>query len=237
MKDNDAALSKAEEDLTVLKNLAKVFQSFSAAAGSTSCCPLCSAKFEDARKLETFRAMIESKVASIPEQTASGRAAVEASRERRAKLQALAPLVSAYERVTRTALPDARRALSDATAADAVAKRAASDASNAMETARESHTSAVALAEDADTIARLSREARELRGVVESLERASGVASSQLQFVGGTRGAGAAVGGATQTQGGANPARVVRCVLCDRFSPVPPSVSTFDRSRGSLPFD
>ena len=93
------------------------------------------------------------------------------------------------------------------------------------------------LAEDADTIARLSREARELRGVVESLERASGVASSQLQFVGGTRGAGAAVGGATQTQGGANPARVVRCVLCDRFSPVPPSVSTFDRSRGSLPFD
>ena len=237
VKDNDAALSKAEEDLTVLKNLAKVFQSFSAAAGSTSCCPLCSAKFEDARKLETFRAMIESKVASIPEQTASGRAAVEASRERRAKLQALAPLVSAYERVTRTALPDARRALSDATAADAVAKRAASDASNAMETARESHASAVALAEDADTIARLSREARELRGVVESLERASGVASSQLQFVGGTRGAGAAVGGATQTQGGANPARVVRCVLCDRFSPVPPSVSTFDRSRGSLPFD
>ena len=54
VRDSDAAVTKAENDLTVLKNLAQVYQSFAAKGGSELCCPLCTRGFENAAKTEEF---------------------------------------------------------------------------------------------------------------------------------------------------------------------------------------
>jgi len=45
--DADTDVAKAEEELTVLKNLAKVFQSFATKGGEEGCCPLCIRGFEN----------------------------------------------------------------------------------------------------------------------------------------------------------------------------------------------
>lgn len=60
--DSDAAVTKAENDLSVLLNLEKVFQSFAAKAEECQHCPLCTRGFENAAKTDEFKTLILNRI-------------------------------------------------------------------------------------------------------------------------------------------------------------------------------
>lgn len=194
---SDAAVTKAENDLSVLDNLAQVFKSFAEKAGQEQCCPLCTRCFEDPAKTDEFKHLILTRIGSIPEQKAAAEVTVAAAKQRRERLQKLGPAAAQHASLVSKAVPEAVAAVTAAEARAAETEVTSAAAEEALERAKADHAAAAALAEDADTVTRLAGEAAELRAAVESLERSYG----GLSQAPGTATQGGLGGGGGVTQG------------------------------------
>jgi DNA repair protein RAD50 len=191
--ESDAAVTESEHDLAVLNNLSLVYTSFHDKAAIDQCCPLCTRGFESIARTDEFKALIASRINTIPAQKEEMTVAVASAKHRRSRLQSMGPLAAHHASLVSKAVPEAADAIAAAETRVAETKTASATADEAADRAKADHVSAAALAEDADTITRLANEAADIRTAVESLERSFG--ASQM-----TQGGGAG-GGALGTQG------------------------------------